>query len=68
MKANDNDYRVVKVKNMTVENYVDIGEFIAVVQQIWNDMPREELTYEDHNLTHSRYKETYDIEMLSGDN
>lgn len=67
-KAKEKGYRVVKVKNMTFEEHVDIDEFISVAQQIWNDMPREKLTYEDHTLTPERYKEIYDIEMLHGDN
>ena len=67
-KANENGYKVEKIKDMAFENYVDIKEFITVAQQIWNDMPREELTFEDYTLTPERYKEIYDVEMLNGDN
>ncbi|MBY9001625.1 MAG: GNAT family N-acetyltransferase [Candidatus Heimdallarchaeota archaeon] len=67
-KANNNGYRVVKVKNMKFEDFVDFEEFITVAQQIWNDMPREELTFEDYTLTPERYKEIYNVEMLHGDN
>ncbi|MHA1552656.1 MAG: GNAT family N-acetyltransferase [Candidatus Heimdallarchaeaceae archaeon] len=67
-EAKEKSYRVVEVKNMTFEEHVDIEEFIIVTQQIWNDMPKEKLTYENHILTPERYKEMYDIEMLHGNN
>ncbi len=66
--AKEKGYSVVKIKNMTFEDHVDMKEFITVAQQIWNDMPKEKLTYENQTLTPERYKEMYDIEMLRGDN
>lgn len=66
-KANKNGYRVIQVKDMKVEEFVDLEEIITVVQQTWNDIPREELTYGDYVLSPKKYKEIYDVEMLHGD-
>ncbi len=67
-KANKNGYRVIEVKNMQIEGFVDSEELVTNVQQIWNDIPREELTFGDYVLTAKKHKEIYDVEMLHGSN
>ncbi len=49
-------YRIVRVDDGDYKSHFDEEEFVKIVEQIWNDMPKENLTEEDMNITVDRHQ------------
>ena len=49
-------YLIVRVDDGDYKSHFDEEEFVKIVEQVWNDMPRENLTEEDMNITVERYQ------------
>jgi len=49
-------YRIVRVDDGDYKSHFDEEEFVKIVEQVWNDMPREDLTEEDMNITVERHQ------------
>ncbi len=54
--ALSNGYRIVRVDDGDYKSHFDEEGFVKIVEQVWNDMPREDLTEEDMNITVERYQ------------
>ncbi|MHA1399451.1 MAG: GNAT family N-acetyltransferase [Candidatus Heimdallarchaeaceae archaeon] len=64
--ADKKGYKIMYVDNANYANYVDYPTFVQIVEQIWKDMPREQLSAEDEKVTVERYKEIYDLGKQRG--
>jgi GNAT superfamily N-acetyltransferase len=65
-KALSKGYEIKRVNNWNYQNYFDEEEFVGIVEQIWNDMPREELKEEDMVLTVERHQAIYERNKRAG--
>ena len=59
-------YRIVRVDDGDFKSYFDEEEFVKIVEQVCNDMPREELTEEDMNITVERHQAIIERNKKSG--
>ncbi|NPD88229.1 MAG: GNAT family N-acetyltransferase [Asgard group archaeon] len=65
-KALAKGYEIIFVDNANYADYLDYPEFVKVVESIWNDMPRENLSDEDSKVTVELHQEIYDYYKLRG--
>lgn len=59
-------YEIIYIDNMNHVFHLDFVKYVEMAQEIWNDMPLEELTYEDEILSVERYQEMIQRQVLSG--
>ncbi|MHA1123604.1 MAG: GNAT family N-acetyltransferase, partial [Candidatus Heimdallarchaeota archaeon] len=59
-------YEIIYINNMNHVFHLDFVKYVEMAQEIWNDMPLEELTYEDEVLSVDRYQEMIQRQILSG--
>lgn len=59
-------YRIIRVDDRDFKSYFDEEEFVKIIEQIWNDMPKEDLTAENTNLTVERHQAIYDRNKKTG--
>jgi GNAT superfamily N-acetyltransferase len=64
--AEEKGYDIIYIDNFEHELHCNLPKFVQMVEDIWNDMPREELTYGDDVLTADRYRQIYQIQILLG--
>ncbi|MHA1532127.1 MAG: GNAT family N-acetyltransferase [Candidatus Heimdallarchaeota archaeon] len=62
----ENGYEIIYINNMNHVFHLDFVKYVEMAQEIWNDMPLEELTYEDEVLSVDRYQEMIQRQILSG--
>jgi hypothetical protein len=67
IKAKEKGYKLIFVKDCEYVFYVNLPKYILMVEEIWNDMPREELDFEDDILTVERYLKMEERNLLLGD-
>ena len=65
-KAENEGYEFIFIDRAKYDSYLDYSEFVKVVESIWNDMPRENLSSEDTKLTTERHKEIYEYYQRRG--
>ncbi len=65
-QALEKGYEILFVDKCDFVFHLDFPKFIQMVEEIWNDMPREELTYEDDVLTNERFLQMVQREQLFG--
>ena len=65
-KALENGYEMIFIENMDHILHVHLPQYIKMVEEIWNDMPLEELSYEKEVVTIERYQEMLQREHLLG--
>ncbi|MBD3191257.1 MAG: GNAT family N-acetyltransferase [Candidatus Heimdallarchaeota archaeon] len=66
-KALEKGYELIYVENLEHVFHLDFPAFVKMVEKIWNDMPREELSFEDEVVTIKRYQEFIQRQMVLGD-
>lgn len=66
-KVRDKGYDIIYIEDMSHPFHLDFQKHIEMVEEIWNDMPREELSYEDDVLTIDRFRNIYERELLKGE-
>ncbi|NHK31326.1 MAG: GNAT family N-acetyltransferase [Asgard group archaeon] len=59
-------YEIIYIENLEHVFHLNFPKYVQMVEEIWNDMPREELTYEDDVLTLDRYQTSFQIQILMG--
>ncbi|MHA1200750.1 MAG: hypothetical protein ACTSQF_15630 [Candidatus Heimdallarchaeaceae archaeon] len=64
--ALEKGYEIIYIENMNHVFHLDFIKYVEMVQEIWSDMPLEELTYEDEVLSVERYQEMIQRQRLSG--
>jgi len=64
--ASEKGYRIEFFENDGAGNLVEYGKYVRMVEQLWNDMPREELTYEDDVLTEEKLRGIYSHNIKRG--
>ncbi len=57
--AVEKGYRIVFFENDTADKLVEYSKYAKMVEQIWNDMPREELTVLSDILPEEKLREIY---------
>ncbi len=65
-QALEKGYEIIYIDNMNHIFHLDFIKYIEMAQEIWNDMPLEELTFEDEVLSVERYQEMIQRQVLSG--
>ena len=65
-QALEKGYEIIYIDNMDHVFHLDFIKYVEMAQEIWNDMPLEELTYEDEVLSVERYQEMIQRKVLSG--
>jgi len=60
-KAFQRGYDIIFVENLEYEEHFHLPKVVKLLQCVWNDMPKEDLSEETVNLTVERYNETRDI-------
>ena len=66
-EAQSKGYEIIFIDKAKYSNQLDYPEFTKVVESIWNDMPRENLSEEDAKVTPERHQEIYDLNQQKGD-
>ncbi|NHJ39236.1 MAG: GNAT family N-acetyltransferase, partial [Asgard group archaeon] len=59
-------YDIIYIENLEHVFHLNFPKYIQMVEEIWNDMPREELSYEDDVLTVERYRSMIQNQILVG--
>ena len=59
-------YKIEFFENDTADNHVDYIKYVRMVEQLWNDMPREELTDEGDVLTEEKLRGIYSHSINRG--
>ena len=54
--ALEKGYEILRVDDHRFSVFFDEEEIVKIIEQIWNDMPREDLTEEDMKMTVERYQ------------
>ena len=57
-KAIQKGFEIIFVENLDYDKYLDLPKVVNLIQCVWNDMPRENLSDEDMEITTERYNET----------
>lgn len=65
-QALEKGYEMIYIDNMDHVFHLDFIKYVEMAQELWNDMPLEELTYEDEILSVERYQEMIQRQVLSG--
>ncbi len=65
-QALDKGYEIIYIENMEHVLHLNYPKYIEMTQEIWNDMPLEELSFEDEILSVKRYQEMIQRQILSG--
>ncbi|NHJ85028.1 MAG: GNAT family N-acetyltransferase [Asgard group archaeon] len=65
--ALEKGYDIIYFENNGAIFYFNLEQYVKMVEKIWNDMPREELSYEDDVLTPERYQIMQQRNLLMGD-
>ncbi|MCE7745550.1 MAG: GNAT family N-acetyltransferase [Candidatus Heimdallarchaeota archaeon] len=65
-QALEKGYEIIYIDNMNHVFHLDFIKYVEMAQEIWNDMPLEELTYEDEILSVDRYQEMIQRQILAG--
>ncbi len=65
-QALNKGYDIVRIDNCSFGESFDEEEFVGIVEQIWNDMPIEDLAEEDFNMTVERYNAICDRNKRKG--
>jgi GNAT superfamily N-acetyltransferase len=60
-------YTFVELEGLDYQKKFDEKKYVQMVEQIWNDMPREEMAFGEDVLTVNRYKEIVDYSIRKGD-
>lgn len=56
-------FEIIEIEDAKFEKFLNYPEFIEVVETLWNDMPREDGTWDDEVLDEEKHKAFYkDIE------
>ena len=66
-KAENNGYKFIFIEDAKYFDHLNYNEYLPVVENIWNEFPREDMSYEDVVLTPERYQEIYDLNAMKGD-
>ncbi|MHA1155257.1 MAG: GNAT family N-acetyltransferase [Candidatus Heimdallarchaeaceae archaeon] len=66
-KANEKGYEIIYIDALEEILHVDFNKYVEMLEEIWNDMPREELTFEDYKLSIERVKKMNQRRLLRGD-
>ncbi|HUT81021.1 MAG TPA: GNAT family N-acetyltransferase [Candidatus Bathyarchaeia archaeon] len=66
LQALEKGYEIIFIDECEFVLHLDLPKYIQMVEEIWNDMPREELTYEDDVLTIERFLQMVQREQLYG--
>ena len=64
--ALEKGYEIIYIDNMNHVFHLNFIKYVEMAQEIWNDMPLEELSYEDEVLSVERYQEMIQRQRLSG--
>lgn len=59
-------YEFIEVEDRNYLEKFNQEEYVRMIEEIWNDMPREELSFEDDILTPERYNNLIDIILKRG--
>ncbi|MFW9924480.1 MAG: GNAT family N-acetyltransferase [Candidatus Thorarchaeota archaeon] len=59
-------YELITVEDCNYREKFNQDEYVRMIEEIWNDMPREELSAEDEILTPERYNNLIDIIIKRG--
>jgi GNAT superfamily N-acetyltransferase len=63
LEAIEKGFEIVEVEDVKFENSFDLPAYIKALETIWNDMPRDEGTWDDEILDEEKYQAFYkDIE------
>lgn len=66
-KANEKGYEIIYIDTIEQILHVDYQKYVEMLEEIWNDMPREELTFEDSKLSVERIQKMNQRRLLMGE-
>ncbi len=66
-KANEKGYEIIYIDALEHILHIDFQKYAEMLEEIWNDMPREELTFEDYKLSVERVQKMNQRRYLTGD-
>jgi hypothetical protein len=64
--ALEKGYEIIYIDNLDHVFHLEFKKYVAMLEEIWNDMPLEELTFEDEILDIARYQEMLKRQILMG--
>ena len=65
-KTKKNGYEIVKIENLNFDNSLSIEDFVALTEEIANDIPRGEFSVERMVHTTERYRNRIERHLLAG--
>lgn len=66
-KALEKGYELIYIENLEHVFHLNFPAFVKMVEEIWNDMPREELSLGEEVVTIERYQQFIQRQIVLGD-
>ncbi|MGC9780013.1 MAG: hypothetical protein HZR80_12280 [Candidatus Heimdallarchaeota archaeon] len=60
-------YTFVELESLDYAEKFNEEEYVRMVERIWNDMPREEMSFGENVITSERYKSMIELNLKKGD-
>lgn len=60
-------YKFVELESFDYSSKFDEEKYVQMVERIWNDMPREEMSFGEDVITPNRYKSQIEYNLKKGD-
>jgi len=66
-RISDLGYKFVELESFDYATKFDEERYVRMVERIWNDMPREEMSFGEDVITPNRYRSLIDYNLKKGD-
>lgn len=66
-RISDLGYKIVELESLDYSNKFDEEKYVRMIERIWNDMPREEMSFGEDVITPDRYQSLVEYNLQKGD-